>query len=131
MVASGVSVRRKRLARMALLTAGRLAGRFTQAADPRRLLQPVAGRWLAAVAAVQPKTALQVRQPPHQHRDSRQRSGAFSACKAAITASLLAAVGAPSRQGVSSGGAIDTLTRTRAVTCQYPPSQPMTWAVTV
>ena len=49
----------KRFAGMPLLTAGLLAGRFAQAADPRWLLQPVAGRWLAAVAAVQPETALQ------------------------------------------------------------------------
>jgi len=49
----------KRFAGMPLLTAGLLAGRFAQAADTRWLLQPVAGRWLAAVAAVQPETALQ------------------------------------------------------------------------
>src|SRR3954452_23628318 len=51
---------------MAGLTAGRLAGRFTQAADARRLLQSVAGRWFAAVAAVQPETTFQFRQPPGQ-----------------------------------------------------------------
>ena len=45
---------------MARLPASLLAGRLAQAADPRRLLQPVAGRGLAAVAAVQPKTALQL-----------------------------------------------------------------------
>jgi hypothetical protein len=49
----------KCLAGMPLLTAGLLPGRFAQAADSRWLLQPVAGRWFAAVAAVQPKTALQ------------------------------------------------------------------------
>jgi hypothetical protein len=49
----------KRLAGMAVLTAGLLAGRLAQAADSRRLLQPVAGWWFAAVAAVQPETALQ------------------------------------------------------------------------
>jgi hypothetical protein len=49
----------KRFAGMPLLTAGLLAGRFAQAADTRRLLQPVAGRWFAAVAAVQSETALQ------------------------------------------------------------------------
>jgi hypothetical protein len=53
----------KRRARMALLAAGFLARRFPQTADPRRFLQPVAGRWLATVAAVQSETALQVRQP--------------------------------------------------------------------
>ena len=58
----------KRLARMALLPAGPLARWFPQTADPRRLVLSVAGRWLAAVAAVQPETALQLRQPPCQHR---------------------------------------------------------------
>ena len=58
----------QRLARMALLPAGPLARWFPQTADPRRLVQSVAGRWLAAVAAVQPETALQLRQPPCQHR---------------------------------------------------------------
>jgi hypothetical protein len=48
------------LARMALLPTGLLAGRFPQTADARRLPQPIAGRWLAAVAAVQPETALQL-----------------------------------------------------------------------
>jgi hypothetical protein len=52
----------QRLARMARLT----AARFTQAADPRRLLQSVAGWRFAAVAAVQPKTAFQLRQPRAQ-----------------------------------------------------------------
>ena len=58
----------QRLARMAVLPAGLLARWFPQAADPQRLLQPVAGRWLAAVAAVQPEAALQFRQPPDQRR---------------------------------------------------------------
>ena len=59
---------RKRFTRMALLTAGLLARPFPQTADPRRLLQPVAGRWLAAVAAVQPEPALQFRDPCSQRR---------------------------------------------------------------
>ena len=50
----------QRLAQMARLPAGLLAGALSQAADPRRLLQPVTGRRLAAVAAVQPETALQL-----------------------------------------------------------------------
>jgi hypothetical protein len=41
------------------------------------------------------------------------RSRSFSARKAAITASLLAGAEALSSQDVSSGGAINTLTRTR------------------
>ena len=50
----------KRLARVAPLPAGLLARRCPQAADPLRwLVQSVAGRWLAAVAAVQPEAALQ------------------------------------------------------------------------
>jgi hypothetical protein len=40
------------------------------------------------------------------------RSCAFSARNASITASRLAAAGGLSPEGVSSGGAIDTLTRT-------------------
>jgi hypothetical protein len=58
----------QRLAPMTLLPAGLLARRFAQAADTDWLLQPIARRWLAAVAAVQPKTALQFRQPPCQGR---------------------------------------------------------------
>src|SRR5206468_12143932 len=53
----------QRLSRMTRLTAGRLAGWLTQAADARRLFQSVAGGRLAAVAAVQPETAFQLRQP--------------------------------------------------------------------
>jgi hypothetical protein len=68
MVDGGIRVFRpaKRRARMALLTAGFLARRFPQTADARRLLRPVAGRWFAAIAAVQPEPALQVRQPLSQ-----------------------------------------------------------------
>src|SRR3954469_13781128 len=58
------------------------------------------------------------------------RSSAFSACKAVITASLLVAAGALSPQGVSSGGAIDTLTRTYPWPVKDPPGTPETWAVT-
>jgi len=54
----------QRLARMAVLPAALLARWFPQAPNPWRLLQPVAGRWLAAVAAVQPEAALQFCQPP-------------------------------------------------------------------
>jgi hypothetical protein len=50
----------KRLAGMAVPTAGLLAGRSAQAPDPWRLLQPVAGGRFAAVVAVQPETALQL-----------------------------------------------------------------------
>jgi len=42
------------------------------------------------------------------------RSNAFSARNASMTASTLAAAVASSRVAVSSGGAIDTLTRTRS-----------------
>ena len=59
----------KRLARMAPLTAGLLARRFAKAADPRRLLQPVAGGWLAAIAAVQPETALKFGKSSCQRHD--------------------------------------------------------------
>ncbi len=50
----------QRLAQMARLPAGLLAGALSQAADSRRLLQSVTGRRLATVAAVQPETALQL-----------------------------------------------------------------------
>jgi len=53
----------QRLARMARLPAALLARRRAQAADPDRLRQPVAGRRLAAVAAVQPKPAFQFGKP--------------------------------------------------------------------
>jgi hypothetical protein len=55
------------LARMSLLSARLLAGAFPQAVGPGRLHQPVA-RWrLAAVAAVQPEPALQLRNArPHR-----------------------------------------------------------------
>jgi hypothetical protein len=55
------------LAWMALLTAGLLARWFAQAADPLRLLQPIAGRWFAAVAAVQTETTLQFRHTSQKH----------------------------------------------------------------
>src|SRR6516164_8189102 len=44
---------------MTFLSACFLAGWFPQARDPRRLLQPVARRWLAAVAAVQSEPTFQ------------------------------------------------------------------------
>src|SRR5665648_270420 len=53
---------------MARLTTGLLARPLPQTAHPRRLLQPVAGRWLAAVAAVQPELALQFGDPCSQRR---------------------------------------------------------------
>ena len=61
MVDGGIGCRSpaQRLAGVALLSAGPLAGPLPQIADPRRLLQPVAGRRLATVAAVQPELALQ------------------------------------------------------------------------
>jgi hypothetical protein len=46
------------LAFVAFLAAWFLARWFARTARPRRLLQPVAGRWFAAVAAVQTKPAL-------------------------------------------------------------------------
>src|SRR5215210_3236927 len=59
-------------ARMARLPARLLAGRLPQVADPRRLLQPVAGRGLAAVAAVQSDLALQLGDPLSQRRHLRR-----------------------------------------------------------
>ena len=54
------------LAAMTFLPASLLARAFSQAADAGRLLQTVAGWRLAAVAAVQPKLALQLRHPGDQ-----------------------------------------------------------------
>src|SRR3954454_21131734 len=57
---------------MAGLPAARLAGWLSQVASPRRLLQSVAGRWLAAVAAVQPDLPLQLGDPLPQRRHLRR-----------------------------------------------------------
>ena len=57
----------QRRAGVPLLAAGLASGRLAQARRPRRLLQPIAGRWLAAVGAVQPK-------PPFQLRHTRQQT---------------------------------------------------------
>jgi hypothetical protein len=57
---------------VALLPAGRFAGRLAQTAGarfPLRLVQPVAGRRLTAVGTVQPQPTLQLRHPRQQHRD--------------------------------------------------------------
>jgi hypothetical protein len=54
----------QRLALMPFLPAGGLAGRFAQAARlAPELLQPVAGRRLTAVGAVQPQSAFQFGNP--------------------------------------------------------------------
>jgi hypothetical protein len=55
-------------ARMALLATAFLARRSAKTADPDWLFQPVAGRWLAAIAAIQPKPTLQFRQSCRQRR---------------------------------------------------------------
>ena len=61
------SVRRRHLpqslARMSLLPAAGLARRFAQTPGPRRLLQSIARRRLAAVAAVEAEPTLQLRNP--------------------------------------------------------------------
>src|SRR3954471_22360900 len=59
------------LARMAGLPAAWLTGGLPQVADPRWLPQPGAGRWLAAVAAVQPDLAFQLGDPLPQRRHLR------------------------------------------------------------
>jgi hypothetical protein len=113
----------QRLSGMAGLTAGRLAGRFTQAADPRRLLQSVAGRWFAAVAAVQPETAFQVRQSPKQRRvlGTQLHNLGLQGRNHRI------AVGR-GRGAVATGGVVGRCHRHvdsySPVTCQYPSSRP-------
>src|SRR4051812_11468310 len=57
--------------RMAGLPARPLAGRLPEVAGPGGLLQPLPGRGLAAVAAVQPKAALQLGDPLSQPRHLR------------------------------------------------------------
>ena len=56
------------LAFVALLPARFLAGPVPQAPRPRRLRQPIARRRLAAIRAVQPEPALELRQPRLQRR---------------------------------------------------------------
>ena len=58
----------QRLAFVALLPARFLAGPVPQARHPRRLLQPITRRRLAAVRTVQPEPALELRQPRLQRR---------------------------------------------------------------
>ena len=76
---------RARLARrprVSLLAAALAPRPLAQAACPRRLRQPVTGGRLAAVAAVEPKPALQFGYPRHQHR----QLGRISACRCARSA---------------------------------------------
>src|SRR3954454_18390696 len=102
----------QRLARMTRLAAGRLAGWLTQATDPWRLLQSVAEGGLPLLRLFSPRRrSSSANRAVSTAFSARNRS--LSACKAAITASLFVAAGALSPQGVSSDGAIDTLTRTR------------------
>ena len=107
----------KRLARMAPLTAGRLARRFAKAADPRQLLQPVAGGWLSLLLLFNPRRRSSSASRPVSATTS-ARSNPFSARNASITASPPTAGVTPSREAVSSAGAIDTLNWYSAVTCQ-------------
>ena len=58
----------QRFAFVALLPALFLAGPVPQARHPRRLRQPIARRRLAAIRAVQPEPALELRQPRLQCR---------------------------------------------------------------
>jgi hypothetical protein len=101
-----------RLSGMAGLTAGVLAGRFTQAADARRLFSPSLDGGLPLSLLFRPR-----RRSNFANRAANAafstRSNAFSARNAAITASLLVAHGAPSPQVGSPGPVIGTLTRTR------------------
>src|SRR5665213_3589736 len=61
------------LALVAFLPAGLLAGGLAQARHPRRLLQAVARRRLAAVGTVQAEPALKLRDPRLQSRVIRQQ----------------------------------------------------------
>ena len=62
----------QRLARMTLLASRFLARAFAQTAHPSRLFQPVTRCRLAAVAAVQPETALQLGDTGIQNRNLRR-----------------------------------------------------------
>ena len=67
----GISDLSQGLALVTLLSARLLAGTFAQTRHPRRLLQPIARRRLAAVRTVQSEPALELGQPRFQ-------SGIFS-----------------------------------------------------
>ena len=64
----GISDLSQCLAFVTLLPARFLAGTFAQARHPRRLLQPIARRWLAAVRTVQFEPALEFGEPRFQSR---------------------------------------------------------------
>jgi hypothetical protein len=69
----GVFSPAQRFAGVAFLSAGLLAGSAAQAPDARRLLlQPVAGRWLAAIATVQSKLTFQFGDPTLKRRYQRR-----------------------------------------------------------
>ena len=65
----GISDLSQGLAFVTLLPARLLAGRFAQTLHPRRLLQPIARRRLAAVRTVQSEPALKFGDPRFQGRD--------------------------------------------------------------
>src|SRR5450432_2030502 len=94
-----------------------------------RLLQPVAGWWLATVAAVQPEPALQVRQPLSQRSilPAKQRILSLQCLYDRIATGR-------GRTGISGGCVVGRSHRHvdsySPVTCQPPPSKEMTWAVT-
>ena len=99
-----------------------LPGRFPQTIDARRLFQPVAGRWLATIAAVQPETPLQVRQPLSQSSilRAKQRILSLQCLDARIATSR-------SRSVVSGACVVRRCHRHvdlySAVTCQWSPSK--------
>ena len=83
----GISDLPQGLAFVTLLPARLLAGSFAQARHPRRLLQPIARRRLAAVRTVQSEPALKFGDPRLQSRIF-GRCAAISAISSSLDGSL-------------------------------------------
>ena len=79
----GISDLSQCLAFVTLLPPGFFAGTFAQARRPRRLLQPIARRWLAAVGTVELEPALKFGEPRFR-RSCSARSAAISAIRSCL-----------------------------------------------
>src|ERR1039458_8924616 len=114
---------------MALLPTALLVRRLPQAADADRLLQPVAGRRLAAVAAVQPKPAFQLGNARHKQRDLGAQQCILGLQRGynRLATSRGRCVLAGERAFGPCHRHVDSY---QPVTCQGPPIETPTWAVT-
>ena len=102
----------QRLARMAVLPAGLLAGRFRRLLIRSGFFSPSLEGGLPLLLLFSPRRRSNSASRPISAAFS-ERSTAFSACNAAMAASMPIAADTSSPEPVSSGGAIDTLTRTQ------------------